>query len=85
MGRETGKDKISMKAERMTSRGRFKKGSLAMGASIEYALTANNYSTRKHEKLKNRFKKQAGSNNNELGVTFSSFLRGKNHFLRGKV
>jgi len=63
-GRETGKDRISMKIDRNTSRGRFKKGSLTMDAAIECALTADNYSTHKHEKVKNRFRKQVGSNNN---------------------
>jgi len=64
MGREIGKDKMIMKKESITSRGRFRNGSLTMGASIEYALTADNYSTHKHEKAKNRFRKQVVSNNN---------------------
>lgn len=63
-GRKTGKERMSMKAERTTSKGRFKKGSLTMDAAIECALTADNYSTHKHEKVKNRFRKQVGSNNN---------------------
>jgi len=56
MGRETGKDKMSIKAERITSRGRFSRGSLTMSTVIESALSTGNYSTHKHKKVKNRFK-----------------------------
>jgi len=56
MGRETGKDRMSMKAERNTSRGRFKRGSLTMGVAIECDLSADNYLTHKHEKLRTGLK-----------------------------
>ena len=56
MGRETGKDRMIMTEERITSRGRFSKGSLTMDAAIECTLSADNYSTYKHEKAKSRFK-----------------------------
>ena len=39
MGRETGKDRMSIKADRITSKGRLRKGFLTMGAAIECALT----------------------------------------------
>lgn len=41
MDRKTGRDRISMKAERITSRGRFRKGPLTMGAAIECPLTVD--------------------------------------------
>ena len=41
-----------MAVERITSKGRFSKGSLTMDAAIECASTVDNYSTHKHEKVK---------------------------------
>jgi len=52
MSRETGKDRMIMAVERITSKGRFSKGSLTMDAAIECASTVDNYSTHKHEKVK---------------------------------
>ena len=53
MGRKTGTERIIIKVESMISRGRFSKGSLIMGAVIGCDFTADNYSTHKHEKVKN--------------------------------
>ena len=63
-----------MEAERITSKGRFSRGSLTMGAAIESALSTDNSSTHKHEKVNNRFKKQLRSNNDLLGCALLPFL-----------
>ncbi|GAH59495.1 unnamed protein product, partial [marine sediment metagenome] len=41
MGRETGKDRMSIKVEKATSRGRFKRDSLTMGVVIGCDFTAD--------------------------------------------
>jgi len=64
ISREIGMDRISIKMENMTSRGRFNRGSMTMGKVIGCDFNADNYSTYKHKKVKNLFKKQVGNNNN---------------------
>jgi len=59
---------LSIRAESITSRGRINKGPLNLDSDIECNLTADNYSTHKHEKAKIRFKYQVVNYTNLLGV-----------------
>jgi len=49
-GKETAKERMSIKVERVESRGRFKTGSLTMGVVIGYGFIPDNYSTYKQGK-----------------------------------